>query len=173
MVHSGYHPLKHRPLRIVLGWCTVDITLLNTVLWGQCLDGAQWISSSYTSSSQDSVWMVHSGYHPLKHRRLREELVIVLMVAFSRIISIEFIMYSNSTIISEVGYIFKGLSVCTLSAQEQCQTYLIVPISWYFKGMDFMQNARFIVRVIISRFRLYHLYYSIQNFKLLCVVFFC
>ena len=25
MVHSGYHPLKHRPLRIVLGWCTVDI----------------------------------------------------------------------------------------------------------------------------------------------------
>ena len=24
MVHSGYHPLKHRPLRIVLGWCTVD-----------------------------------------------------------------------------------------------------------------------------------------------------
>ena len=31
MVHSGYHPLKHRPLRIVLGWCTVDI-LLNIVL---------------------------------------------------------------------------------------------------------------------------------------------
>ena len=28
MVHSGYHPLKHRPLRIVLGWCTVDIILL-------------------------------------------------------------------------------------------------------------------------------------------------
>ena len=27
MVHSGYHPLKHRPLRIVLGWCTVDIIL--------------------------------------------------------------------------------------------------------------------------------------------------
>ena len=36
MVHSGYHPLKHRPLRIVLGWCTVD-----------------------------------GGYHPLKHRPLR------------------------------------------------------------------------------------------------------
>ena len=32
MVHSGYHPLKHRPLRIVLGWCTVDIILLNIVL---------------------------------------------------------------------------------------------------------------------------------------------
>ena len=31
MVHSGYHPLKHRPLRIVLGWCTVDIILLNIV----------------------------------------------------------------------------------------------------------------------------------------------
>ena len=25
MMHSGYHPLKHRPLRIVFGWCTVDI----------------------------------------------------------------------------------------------------------------------------------------------------
>ena len=25
MMHSEYHPLKHRPLRIVLGWCTVDI----------------------------------------------------------------------------------------------------------------------------------------------------
>ena len=29
MVHSGYHPLKHRPLRLVLGWCTVDIILLS------------------------------------------------------------------------------------------------------------------------------------------------
>ena len=65
MVHSGYHPLKHRPLRVVFGWCTVDIILLNIVLlrivfgWctvdiillnivllGSCLDGAQWISSS-------------------------------------------------------------------------------------------------------------------------------
>ena len=27
MVHSGYHPLKHCPLRLVLGWCTVDIIL--------------------------------------------------------------------------------------------------------------------------------------------------
>ena len=27
MVHSGYHPLKYRPLRIMLGWCTVDIIL--------------------------------------------------------------------------------------------------------------------------------------------------
>ena len=32
MVHSGYHPLKHRPLRIVFGWCTVDIILLSIVL---------------------------------------------------------------------------------------------------------------------------------------------
>ena len=31
MVHSGYHPLKHRPLRIVFGWCTVDIILLSIV----------------------------------------------------------------------------------------------------------------------------------------------
>ena len=60
MVHSGYHPLKHRPLRLVLGWCTVDIILLNIVLLVlgvhsgiillNCplrhLDGAQWISSS-------------------------------------------------------------------------------------------------------------------------------
>ena len=52
MVHSGYHPLKHRPLRLVLGWytvyhplkhcplrlvlgwCTVGIILLNIVLLG-------------------------------------------------------------------------------------------------------------------------------------------
>ena len=52
MVHSGYHPLKHRPLRVVFGWCTVDIILLNIVLLG-------------------SVWMVHSGYHPLKHRPVK------------------------------------------------------------------------------------------------------
>ena len=32
--HSGYHPLKHRPLRVVFGWCTVDIILLNIVLLG-------------------------------------------------------------------------------------------------------------------------------------------
>ena len=40
MVHSGYHPLKHRPLRIVLEWSTVDIILLNIVLLGEYLDGA-------------------------------------------------------------------------------------------------------------------------------------
>ena len=54
MVHSGYHPLKGplrlvlgwytvdtilnplklRPLRLVLGWCTVDIILLKFVLLG-------------------------------------------------------------------------------------------------------------------------------------------
>ena len=33
-LHSGYHPLKHRPLRVVFGWCTVDIILLNIVLLG-------------------------------------------------------------------------------------------------------------------------------------------
>ena len=47
MVHSGY-----LPLRIVFGWCALNIFLL-----GKCLDGAQWISSSF-----DSVWIVHSGY---------------------------------------------------------------------------------------------------------------
>ena len=50
MVHSGYHPLKHRTLRIVLGWCGYH---------------------PLASSSKDSAWMVHSGYHPLKHRPLR------------------------------------------------------------------------------------------------------
>ena len=35
MVHSGYHPLKHRPLRL-FGWCTVDIILLNIVWMGWC-----------------------------------------------------------------------------------------------------------------------------------------
>ena len=29
MVHSGYHPHKPCPLRLVLGWCTEDIILLN------------------------------------------------------------------------------------------------------------------------------------------------
>ena len=67
MVHSGYHPLKHRPLRIVFGWCTVDITLQSIVLSVLCLDGAKWISPSKASSSLYCVWMVHSGYHPLKH----------------------------------------------------------------------------------------------------------
>ena len=56
MVHSGYHPLKHRPLRIVLGWCTVDMILLNIVP---------------EDSAEDSAWMVHSGYYPFKHRPLR------------------------------------------------------------------------------------------------------
>ena len=53
MVHSGYHPLKHRPVRIV-----------------------RWIvHSGYHPLKhrplRDSAWMVHSGYHPLKHRPLR------------------------------------------------------------------------------------------------------
>ena len=33
MVDSGYHPLNH-PLRIVLGWWTVDIILLSIILLG-------------------------------------------------------------------------------------------------------------------------------------------
>ena len=37
----------------MLGWCTVDIIFLSIALLG------------------DSAWMVHSGYHPLKHRPLR------------------------------------------------------------------------------------------------------
>ena len=39
MVHSGYHPLKHRPFRVVFGWCTVDIILLSIVhlvVFGWC-----------------------------------------------------------------------------------------------------------------------------------------
>ena len=65
MMHGGYHPLKHRPLRIVFGWCTVDIILKHRplrIVFGWCtvdiilkhrplrivfgLDGAQWIPSS-------------------------------------------------------------------------------------------------------------------------------
>ena len=53
MVHSGYHPLKHRPLRVVFGLSTVDIILLTIV------------------SSKNGVWTVHSGYHPLKHRPVK------------------------------------------------------------------------------------------------------
>ena len=33
-LNSGYHRLKHCPLRLVLGWCTVGIILLNIVLLG-------------------------------------------------------------------------------------------------------------------------------------------
>ena len=40
-LRSGYHPLKHRPLRVVFGRCTVDIILLNIVFLGKCLDGTQ------------------------------------------------------------------------------------------------------------------------------------
>ena len=40
MVHSGYHPFKHRPLRIVFGWCTVDIIQLKyrplRIVFGWC-----------------------------------------------------------------------------------------------------------------------------------------
>ena len=54
----------------MFGRGTVDIILLNLVLLGECLDGTQWISSSQTSSSEASVWMVHTGNHLLKHRPL-------------------------------------------------------------------------------------------------------
>ena len=46
MVDSGYLPLKHHPLMVVLGWWTVDIIPLSIVLLGECLYGGQWISSS-------------------------------------------------------------------------------------------------------------------------------
>ena len=39
MMHSGYHTLKHRPLRIVFGWCTVDIILKHSplrIVFGWC-----------------------------------------------------------------------------------------------------------------------------------------
>ena len=40
MVHSGYHPLKDRPVRIVFGWCTVDIIRLKDrpvrIVFGWC-----------------------------------------------------------------------------------------------------------------------------------------
>ena len=70
MVHSGYHPLKHRPLRIVIGWCTVDIILLNIVLLvvGWCTVDMCPLNSS---CMVDSGMMVHSGYHPVKHCPLR------------------------------------------------------------------------------------------------------
>ena len=32
MVHSGYYHLKHPPLRLELGWYTVDIIRLSIVL---------------------------------------------------------------------------------------------------------------------------------------------
>ena len=56
MVHSGYHPLKHRPLRIMIGWCTVDIILLNIVLLGECLDGG---TKMVDKISQDRVASDH------------------------------------------------------------------------------------------------------------------
>ena len=34
MGDSGCHPLKHRPLRIVFEWGTVDVILLSIVLLG-------------------------------------------------------------------------------------------------------------------------------------------
>ena len=86
MVHSGYHPLKDRPVRIVFGWCTVDIILLNRPV-RISLDGAPslkdrpirivfgWCTVDIillrSRPLQDSVWIVHSGYHPLKDRPLR------------------------------------------------------------------------------------------------------
>ena len=71
MVHSGYHPLKHRPLRVVFGWSTVDIILLNIVLlevvFGWCTVDIILLNIVLLGW----LWMVHSGYHPLKHRPLK------------------------------------------------------------------------------------------------------
>ena len=39
MLHSGYHPLKDRPVRIVFGWCTVDHPLKDRpvrIVFGWC-----------------------------------------------------------------------------------------------------------------------------------------
>ena len=66
MVHSGYHPLKDRPVRIVFGWCTVDIILLRIRIVFGCAQDIILLRIV-----QDSVWMVHSGYHPLKDRPVR------------------------------------------------------------------------------------------------------
>ena len=66
MAHSGYHPLKRRPRRVVFGWCTVDIILLNIVLLviGWCTMDIILLNIVL------GVWM-HSGYHPLKHRPVK------------------------------------------------------------------------------------------------------
>ena len=53
MLHRGYHPLKHRTLRILFGRCTVDITLLSICPLRIVLGWEK------------------SGYHPLNHRPLR------------------------------------------------------------------------------------------------------
>ena len=68
MVHSGYHPLKHRPLRIVFGWCTVDIILYDNgahhpprplrIVFGWCTVDIILLSI---------VHLDGDGYHPLKH----------------------------------------------------------------------------------------------------------
>ena len=67
MVQSGYHPLKHRPLRIVLGWCTVYHPLKHCP--------PRIVHSGYHPLKHCPLrivlGMVHSGYHPLKHRPLR------------------------------------------------------------------------------------------------------
>ena len=34
MVDSGYHPIKHHPLRIVLEWWAVDIIILSIIPLG-------------------------------------------------------------------------------------------------------------------------------------------
>ena len=49
MVHSGYHPLKHRPLRIVLGLHMVH--------------SAQAYHRLKHRPLRIVLWMVHSGYH--------------------------------------------------------------------------------------------------------------
>ena len=50
MVDSGYHPIKHHPLRIVLGWWTVDIILLSIILLGACIVLGWWTVDIILSS---------------------------------------------------------------------------------------------------------------------------
>ena len=58
-----YHPLNGALvlLRLVLGWCTVDIILLNIRPLRLVLG---WCTVDIILSRKVSAWMVHSGYHP-------------------------------------------------------------------------------------------------------------
>ena len=57
MVHSGYHPLKHRPLRIALGglelimWSVMVLALVSDVKWGNTLSKLPVVE----------IWIVPSG----------------------------------------------------------------------------------------------------------------
>ena len=75
-MHTEYHPLKHhplehRPLMIGLGWCTVEIIVINIVLLGSCCAPSLHYPKRTMFKRMISTKMVHSGFHPLKHRPLR------------------------------------------------------------------------------------------------------